>query len=190
MQLEQLNSALTMGLLFKQAMYSAMFVLEHTSVVVTNAVGCLEYSTATVAEPLPLAVSVNTTNLSCYNVCAGEIDISATGGTPAIQYSVDNGASFSLLAEHLPGVCAGTHDIMWLTTVEPAHYSAQAMVFEPALLAASVDITDATCAGTCDGSISALLLLVERALIPTLGTQLKQEITPWHKIFAWVLTLL
>ncbi len=121
---------------------------------VTNAIGCLEYSTATVAEPLPLAVSVNTTNLSCYNVCTGEIDITATGGTAAIQYSIDNGASFSLSGT-FTGVCAGTHDIV-VNDGGTCTYSTQAMVFEPALLTASFDITDATCAGTCDGSINAI----------------------------------
>ena len=122
--------------------------------VVTNAIGCLEYSTATVAEPSPLAVSVNTTNLSCYNVCAGEIDITATGGTAAIQYSIDNGASFSLSGT-FTGVCAGTHDIV-VNDGGTCTYSTQTMVFEPALLTASFDITDATCAGTCDGSINAI----------------------------------
>ena len=123
-------------------------------VVITNAVGCLEYSTAIVTEPLPLVVNVSTTNLLCYNVCAGEIDITATGGTAAIQYSIDNGASFALNGT-FPGVCAGTYDIV-INDGGTCTYSTQAMIFEPALLATAIDVIDATCAGTCDGSISAV----------------------------------
>lgn len=122
-------------------------------VVVTNAVGCLESSTAIVTEPSPLVVNVSTTNLLCYNVCAGEIEISATGGTPAIQYSVDNGASF-VLNGTFTGLCAGTYDII-VNDGGTCTHTTQAMIFEPALLATTVDVTDATCAGTCDGSISA-----------------------------------
>jgi len=123
-------------------------------VVIINAVGCLEYSTAIITEPLPLVVNVNTTNLLCYNVCAGEIDIAATGGTPAIQYSIDNGASFALNGT-FTGVCAGTYDIV-VNDGGTCTHSTQAMIFEPALLATAVDVIDATCAGTCDGSISAV----------------------------------
>jgi large repetitive protein len=123
-------------------------------VVVTNAVGCLEYSTAIVTEPLPLVVNVSTTNLLCYNVCVGEIDITATGGTAAIQYSIDNGTSFALNGS-FTGVCAGTYDIV-INDGGTCTHSTQVMIFEPALLATAVDVIDATCAGTCDGSINAV----------------------------------
>ena len=121
--------------------------------VVTNTIGCLEYSTATVTEPLPLVVNVNTTNLSCYDVCNGEIDITATGGTTPMQYSVDNGASFSLSGT-FTGICAGTHDII-VNDGGTCTHSTQAIISEPALLATTIDITDATCTGSCDGSINA-----------------------------------
>jgi len=121
-------------------------------IAIINTAGCLEYSTAIITEPSPLVVSFTTTDLICYSVCDGEINITASGGTPALQYSIDNGASFSLNGS-FTGLCAGTYDIL-IQDGGTCTYTAQAMLFEPALLGTSITITDAMCAGSCDGEIN------------------------------------
>ncbi len=55
---------------------------------VTDGRGCLSSVTATVTQPLPVSVAINTiVNVSCFNGSNGLISVTASGGTPSYSYS-------------------------------------------------------------------------------------------------------
>ena len=55
---------------------------------VTDGRGCLTSITATITEPNPVCVSINTiVNVSCFNGNNGSITVTASGGTPVYSYS-------------------------------------------------------------------------------------------------------
>lgn len=54
---------------------------------------CSNFTSATIAEPTPLTLVPTALNTNCANN-TGEISLSAGGGTPAYQYSIDGGATY------------------------------------------------------------------------------------------------
>lgn len=55
---------------------------------VTDGRGCLSSVTATITEPAPVSVAINTiVNVSCFNGSNGLISVTASGGTPSYSYS-------------------------------------------------------------------------------------------------------
>ncbi len=63
------------------------------SVTVTNANGCKGEAIASIAEPPPLELAINTTDITCFGDADGRIQISAIeGGTPPYELSMNNAA--------------------------------------------------------------------------------------------------
>lgn len=66
------------------------------SITVKDAVGCTQDFVASVNNfNGPVIQSVNATDLTCNGINTGTISITANGGTGPLNYSIDNGASFS-----------------------------------------------------------------------------------------------
>jgi hypothetical protein len=77
---------------------------------VLDANGCSFTGSWTLTEPpstAPLAGSGVTTDLSCYGICTGEIDLTITDGVPPYAFEWSNGSTM----EDLTGLCAGTYDV-------------------------------------------------------------------------------
>lgn len=122
------------------------------SVVVTDGVGCsYTLNAITVSEPAALQGTAAVTDVRCNGGADGQITITASGGTGAYSYSLNNGVyqsgnSFT--------VAAGTHRV----TVQDASGCLftinNIVVNEPAVLQASVTSAgNATCDGGNDGQI-------------------------------------
>ncbi|MBK8520268.1 MAG: gliding motility-associated C-terminal domain-containing protein [Chitinophagaceae bacterium] len=56
---------------------------------------CSGTTSATITEPAPISLVSSSTNTNCGNN-TGSIDVTASGGTPAYQYSIDGGASYQV----------------------------------------------------------------------------------------------
>jgi len=61
---------------------------------ITDISGCTKDTLITITEPLPISITTNVTDISCYGQADASIEIIATGGTPGIlipyQYSIDS----------------------------------------------------------------------------------------------------
>ncbi len=111
---------------------------------VEDANGCVGTTTVTITEPLPLTISISTTDESCIDGCDGSILFSPSGGTLPYSYSIDNcvtqqnNMSFS-------GLCSGAYqaclidsngcNVVLTTTVAPGVLpQADAGIIHPGVL--------------------------------------------------------
>jgi len=120
-----------------------------------NSIGC-QYSLSPVTIQSPPAIDISA-NISKEIICNGEnnaeLTISATGGTPDYQYSLDSGKTF-----HSSGVfsdlAAATYDNITVKDAEGCTGTASVVVPEPLSLELDVIlVNDATSTGGTDGSI-------------------------------------
>ena len=95
------------------------------------------------------------TNLSCSGGLTGIITVTATGGTGALQYSADNGATWTS-SNVITGLAAGSHNIR----VRDANLCTVAYSGNPIVLTApdpiiitGTNVTNVLCHGSADGGI-------------------------------------
>ena len=124
-------------------------------IVVENAIGCQAFDQAVIGEPTLLSATMTQEDPLCFGDLTGEIDITALGGTPNYQYSVDNGLTFQV-QNVFNNLAAGTYDVI----VEDANgcqtLGQNIMITEPPELTITLGVTDETCAGLCDGMINSI----------------------------------
>ena len=114
---------------------------------------------AVVSQPDSFAISVSTINVTCNGADDGWIIITATGGTGTLEYSINNGVSWSMnngFTNLTPGSyavlvkdangCQGTYSLNPVLITEPSVLSID-----------SVHTANATCHGDDDGSIEAFV---------------------------------
>lgn len=62
---------------------------------VTDLLGQAATSSSSVTQPTAVSVSSTPVNITCYGASTGSITLSGSGGTPAYQYSINNGNPFN-----------------------------------------------------------------------------------------------
>jgi hypothetical protein len=120
-----------------------------------NSTGCV-YSLTPLTISAPDAIDISATisqHVTCNGENNGELTISATGGTPGFQYSIDSGKTF-----HASGVfadlAAATYDSITVLDAEGCTGIASVVIPEPLPLEIQVvQVNDATSMGGTDGSI-------------------------------------
>lgn len=122
------------------------------TVIVTDANGCQETITTTVAEPsAPLALSGIVDDVNCFGVSDGAIDATITGGTVTYTYNWSNGAT----TEDINSIPAGTYTL----TVTDANGCTISETFDVTQPAAPLNIelfaTPVDCNGDNTGEIDA-----------------------------------
>ena len=121
------------------------------NIVVEDALGCQSTSTVTLNPPAtPSITNVASTDPLC-NGDNGSIVITASGGTPPLQYSTDNGVTFQ--ASNTFSVGAGSYNIVVEDAAGCQDNSTATLTDPPALNITNVSITDPTCNGGSDGQI-------------------------------------
>lgn len=111
--------------------------------IVEDAFGCFDTTQVTINEiNIPVITNVNVTDVTCYTVGDGTIEII---GTNLMSFSIDNGASFQA-ANLFNGLIPGTYDIVAASGVNGTlcTVSTQVVIVEPTPLqitALSPDIT-------------------------------------------------
>ncbi len=131
--------------------YSYVQITDQNSCVRTT--GFLGGATITVA-PLPVISNVTISDVLCNGDTTGSIAVNASSGTPAYQYSNDNGANYQS-SSVFTGLAAGTYnlyvkDALNCTSGNPFI----ATVNEPTVLDHSTVVQSASCANVFDGSIT------------------------------------
>ena len=112
--------------------------------------GCYELYSIVVPEGqlVPLAVTDNVSNISCFGYNDGAIDLTVSGGATPYSFSWSNGAS----TEDLSGLTSGTYSVT-ITDAQSQTFSAAYTVSEPSQLTATYTVSDVTTAGGNDGAI-------------------------------------
>lgn len=121
------------------------------SVVVKDANGCLQNSTASVnSVPGPTLIASAANNISCFGLTDGSVTIVASGNAP-LTYSIDGGASFQS-----SGTFSNLDNGSYVVNIQDANgcitNTSNLTVNEPSAIAISSSTVDATC-GNSDGGI-------------------------------------
>lgn len=122
------------------------------SVVVKDANGCQTTSSVTLIEPTAVTISnVVTVDPTCNGGANGSITITASGGTGALSYSIDNGSSFQS-GNSFSGLMASTYNIV-VQDANGCQVVTTATVSNPAIVAYTSTVSDENC-GNGDGQIT------------------------------------
>lgn len=128
------------------------------TVTVQDANGCTATITATVTSAAsPIASIISTSNVTCFGGINGSVLIGATGGTPAITYSIDMAGPTPATpfqpSNSFTNLLAGNY----VATIMDANGCTSTIPFTitspPALTYTTVK-TNVTCNGDCDGTIT------------------------------------
>jgi hypothetical protein len=119
------------------------------SVTVTDANNCTISSSVDISQPDELISTINKNNISCNGLVDGEVDLTISGGTLPYTYIWSNGLS----DEDISGLDEGMYyvtvsDINGCTLVDSTEIS------NPEVLSAIETITNISCFGNNDGTIS------------------------------------
>lgn len=126
----------------------------------TNALGC-PYTTDDVVINLTQftsTLSTTSTNISCFGLTDGTIDLTVTPGSPAYatttyDWTTSGGSGLTAGVEDQTGLGIGTYDVL-VTDVNGCVDSIEVIITEPPLLTIAVDaFTNETCDYSNDGTI-------------------------------------
>ena len=130
------------------------------SVVVTDANGCQITSSITLVQPPALGQSITATvyqsgtNISCFGLSDGNIDLSIIGGNPGYTYSWSNGST----TQDLTNIPAGTYSVT-VTDLNGCSIPSSITLTQPTALTQGITAvtypsgTNISCFGLNDGSI-------------------------------------
>ncbi|MBX7093075.1 MAG: PKD domain-containing protein [Flavobacteriales bacterium] len=118
---------------------------------ITDAAGCVTTACVTITEPAPLTVTLSPTNLTCFNICTGQVNSLAAGGVAPYTYSWSNGAS----TVNIINVCANTYTVT-VTDANGNTATASVAVTQPTdIVISNTTATPALCNGACNGTVNA-----------------------------------
>ena len=129
------------------------------TVTVTDNNGCQETITSTVHSPNPLEFNnVTSQDLTCYLSNDGQITAGASGGTPPYSYSWTNNISgtWSSTQQNLTNLESGTY-YLTITDNNGCFIDTSIIINMPMPISITLNETDETCAGLCDGTITSLV---------------------------------
>lgn len=121
------------------------------TVTVTDGNGCMDSASFTLNQPDPLSSSMNSTDVSCNGGSDGSATVNVGGGTGPYQY---DWMGYGVQQSSMSGLSAGQY-VVEVTDQNGCSIHDTAIVDEPAPLAIdTLNMTDPTCHGSDDGSIS------------------------------------
>ena len=122
------------------------------TVTVTDAQGCNASVSQTITEPLVLASSAISTDVTCNGDADGSIDLSVSGGTLPYTFLWSNGAT----SEDLSAISGGSYTVV-ITDANGCVTSLTESIFEPNAISITLIPTDVLCNGAANGSITAIV---------------------------------
>lgn len=121
----------------------------HT-VTVTDDNGCTATASVTITEPTALDLNIATTALSCFEGSDdGTATATATGGIAPYSFEWSN----NLVGASITGLLSGNYDLT-VTDANSCTYSEPFFIAAPNPFSTEMNITNATCFGLSDGTIS------------------------------------
>jgi gliding motility-associated-like protein len=120
---------------------------------VTDAHGCLVYTPFTLINPVPVAITTTTTNVTCSGLCNGSSTANITTGTGPFTYAWSDISAQT--TQTATGLCSGTYTVT-MTDAGGCTATATSTVTSPASMTASIATQgNNTCFNACDGFASA-----------------------------------
>ena len=117
-------------------------------VFITDLNGCVLNATYTINSPPPIVTTSTISNVSCFGLADGAIDITVTGGTGGYTYLWSSGAT----SQDVTGLVAGGYSVA-ITDASGCIFNENFTVTEPSILAINEDIMDVKCFGDNTGRI-------------------------------------
>lgn len=122
------------------------------SVFVKDANGCIGTSSLSIVEPDAFVITKNVTDASCHAGTNGAITVFAAGGSGALAYSIDNGATYQS-SSSFTNLMAGIYKIT-VRDVAGCTGSIFVTVHEPSPITFITGVLNVTCHGDANGAIS------------------------------------
>lgn len=121
-------------------------------VFVTDAAGCQDSLTVQILEPAVLVASATTTDATCSGLCDGTATINAVGGTIPYTFTWSPNSNVGPTSVSL---CAGSYSVI----VSDANgcQDTTSFTIDDNQLQVSVNTTDVSCNGYCDGTATAVV---------------------------------
>lgn len=122
------------------------------TVTASDANGCTQTATATIAEPTAIDLTLTAENASCNGSSDGSLDLTANGGTPGYTFEWSTGST----EEDLTDVAAGTYTVT-ITDANGCTQTDSETVGEPPAFLTGTAITNAGCAGATNGAVDLIV---------------------------------
>lgn len=116
-------------------------------VTVTDANGCTAVDSISITQPLPLNISVTTTNATCSGICDGMATANVTGGTSPYALFWPGGSNVNL--------CAGNY-VLTVVDFNGCSDTASYIITQPTTIVPGfTGVSNVSCNGICDGTATA-----------------------------------
>ncbi len=125
-------------------------------VTVSDFFNCSVSDTVVITEPLPLTLTLDSTNITCNGADNGTATATATGGTPGTtgySYSWTGPSCTPCLTQSISSLEAGTYTVV-ATDSLGCQATASITIIDPPVLVLTMSSTDETCDLNCDGTAS------------------------------------
>jgi hypothetical protein len=119
------------------------------SVVVNDANGCTTMDTITLAEPPALSLSLQKTDPACAGEASGALNLTASGGTGALQFLWSNNA----VTEDLNNSQTGVYSVV-VSDANGCTATISGTITAPPALSVSLQKTNPACAGEATGALN------------------------------------
>lgn len=119
---------------------------------VTNGNGCVSLADAVVAPSTTIIPNLSTTPASCAGVCDATATVGPVGGVAPYTFIWDPPPGGGQNTPQATGLCPGVYTVL-IADASGCDTTVNVLILEPAPLDQQAAITDASCNGTCDGSI-------------------------------------
>jgi hypothetical protein len=120
-------------------------------VFVRDAGSCVASNNFTITTPAPIVINVGILNVTCSGSANGGIAINANGGTGSLQYSLD-GLTYQP-GKHFAGLSGGVYTI-YVKDANGCVKTQTASIYEPTAIVTSSNVSNVSCYGGHNGSIS------------------------------------
>ncbi|NVO08323.1 MAG: SprB repeat-containing protein, partial [Bacteroidales bacterium] len=148
------------GVTFQASNTFSVTVGSYDAIIQDN-LGCLASNASNpIVITAPSAINFTTThvNLDCNGASNGSITITASGGTGALSYSINNGVSYQTPSNIFSALPAGTYQVKVKDANNCETTASAVTLTEPAALSATLTPTNVTgCFGNSNGAINITL---------------------------------
>lgn len=125
------------------------------SVTITDALGCDSTITFSIDAPEPIIANGIVNDATCGDLCNGSIALAPSGGNGTYTYLWSPLPPVGQGTTTVSGLCAGNWDVT--ITSGACDTTITFVIAAPLPINAVIDVSDVTCPGECDGSVSAVV---------------------------------